>query len=401
MTWLSTLNTRSPSPARRKFSQQRNLRKVLLTRSRNDENISDPDSDSSTSDLRRDFEGRKLPFFDQQSVHGQNAGARSSSTRGKRGRPRGLGRGGRGIKRGIRNPIEPTPEFKALHSQATMAFIDHDYEQAEYFTLQALTLNPEMYPAHSLLSEIHLARGEKEKAILAAWNGAHTKPRDTQMWSRIARLILERDGQDRESTLRDAIYCYTRIISVESTNVEARFQRAALNQELGYKGKVASEYEQLLKQLPHDTSVLRHLAEIYIETDDAQRALTHYETSIGYLQKTEPDDPASFTWSDVNIVGELYGFQQRYDDGISKLKSLSRWLLGRRNELFWETFENDDREWDGEDEPRRVEVPHYRPGAFDIVSYGSGLPLEIRIRLGIFRLRSKQRNPGEAMVRAA
>lgn len=316
----------------------------------------------------------------------------------RRGRGGRAGRGGKGMKKGLRKPIEPTPEFKALHSQATMAFIDQNYEEAEDLTLQALLINPEMYQAHNLLSEIHAARGDKEKALSAAWNGAHTRPRDPEMWSRIARLILERDDEDRDSILRDAIYCYNRILYVDSSNVEARYQRAALNHELGHKRKAANEYEQLIKQLSHDTTVLRHLAEIYIDLDEPDNALSHYEASIHHFQSIEPCEVTSFTWSDVNIVCELYGVQRRYDEGITMLKTLSRWLLGRAREKCWEIFHEDDREWDLEDQPRRDEVAGFVPGEYDVTLYGDGLPLELRVKLGVFRLKSEHPNLMEAIA---
>ena len=344
--------------------------------------------------------------------HGQRAGRRADISgekssafgrgrgrgggKGRRGRGGRIGRGGKGIKKGLRKPIEPTPEFKALHSQATLAFINHNYEEAEDLTLQALLINPEMYPAHNLLSEIHAARGDKEKALSAAWNGAHTRPRDPEMWSRIARLILERDDEDRDSTLRDAVYCYNRVLYVDSSNAEARYQRAALNHELGHNRKAASEYEQLIKQLPHDTTVLRHLAEIYIDLDEPDRALRHYDATIHHFQLVEPCDVTSFTWSDVNIVCELYGVQRRYDEGVTVLKTLSRWLLGRAKERCWESFDEDDREWDLEDQPRRSGLPGFVPGKHDVTSYGDGLPLELRVKLGVFRLKSEDRNLMEA-----
>ena len=278
-----------------------------------------------------------------------------------------------------------------------MAFIDNDYDEAEHLTLQALLINPEMYSAHSLLSEIHAARGDTDKALTAAWNGAHTRPRDTEMWSRIARLILERDAEPRTSTVRDAIYCYTRIISVDKNNVEARYQRAALNRELQSYKKVVSDYEQLARYLPHDLTVLRHLAEAYIDLGEPDRALQHYLVSISHFQATEPTDPTTFTWSDVNIVAELRSFQKGFQEGLTQTKSLSRWLLGRRNELCWQNFDEDDREWDVDDQPRRIEVPGFVPDRYEAASYGDGLPLELRIKLGVFRLRSEDIE--EAMVR--
>ena len=327
-------------------------------------------------------------------------GKRGHANKATRGRGRhGLGqRGGRGVRRGQRQPIEPSVDYKMLHSQATIAFIEHDYEEAEQLTLRAILVNPEMYTARFLLSEIHMARGDKDKAITALFHAAHTKPREIQDWLKLAQLLLERDGEDRSSTLQDAIYCYGRIIDVESANIEARYQRATLNRELGYSGRAAQEYELLLKYVPHDTAILRHLAEIYIELNDADKGVALYEDSIAYYRETEPYNVTGFTWSDVNICAELFGYQKQYEQAIMRIKSLSRWLLGRGDESVWERFDKDDREWDSEDRWRRLEVPGFEPGAYQPAAYGDGLPLELRLKLGVYRLRAVNSNIEEAMV---
>ncbi len=366
---------------------------------RSDESISEGGSDFQSPDPRG-----SLGRLSNESEHGGSSGR----GRGGRGRANGFGRGkvrrgqgqrggGKGVKRGQRRALEPSVEFKMLHSQATMAFIDHDYEEAEQLALQAILVNPEMYTARFLLSEIHMARGDKDKAITALFHAAHTKPRDTQGWLKLAQLLLERDGEDRPSAVRDAIYCYGRIIGMESTNVEARYQRAALNRELGYTGRAAQEYEHLLKQLPHDTTVLRHLAEIYIELNDVEKAVAHYDDSVAYYYEREPHNVTSFSWSDVNICAELFGYQRQHEQSIQKLKALSRWLLGRGTDLIWEQFDKDDREWDSEDGPRRLEVPGFKAGAYKVTAYGDGMPLELRIKLGVLRLKVNS-NLEEAIV---
>ncbi len=319
-----------------------------------------------------------------------NRRAKRGRNPGRGGRERGS-RGGaawKGIKRGPRKPAEPSQEFKILHSKATTAFIDHDYDKADDFAQRAIFANPEMFAAHSLLSEIHLARGDKNKALTALFNGAHTRPRDVQVWSRVADLILERAGDDRMAALNDAIYCYNRIIGVDATNMYARYQRAALNRELGYNGRAVLEYERMLKLLPHDTTVLRHLAEVCIDLGEVERAKTHYDVSIAYYLSDEKKASGMiFSWSDINIYGELFSLLRRYAEGISRLTSLSRWLLGRGRETYWDDIVEDDREWDSKDMPRRSQVQHFSPGQYGSMTYGDGLPLEIRIKLGIYRLR--------------
>lgn len=289
-------------------------------------------------------------------------------------------------------------EFKALHSDATIAFIAHDYEAAEQLALQAILCNPEMFPAHSLLSEIHMARGDKTKALAALFNGAHTRPRDIQVWLKLAEWILERASDDKLSATRDAIYCYNRVLAVDKKCTTARHKRATIYRNSGHLGKAAYDYEYLLKQMPHNTTVLRHLAETYIELGQADRALSHYDLSFDHYRLQEPRKLNDVTWSDINIYCELYGFEHQYEKGISQIKAISRWYLGRGNDELWQFFDEDDREWDSNDQPRRIHVEGFAPGSYLLSSYGNGLPLELRIKLGVYRLKLGVEHHEEAMA---
>ena len=323
---------------------------------------------------------------------------RRLSRRSHEQRSSGLGKGARGMKRGLRKPFEPGLEVSSHLSEATMAFTNGNFERAEICALTALKLNPEVFQAHNLLAEIHAARGDYDKSIRAAWNGAHTRPRDVGMWERVAALIMDPDRVPEEESLKDALYCYSRILAVDRYNVEARSQRAMLNRKLGRPKKVIAEYEYLLRYLPQDMSVLRQLADICIESKDAKKALQHYQSALrnacdGFSVTFPP-----YSWSDVNIVAELYIASQRYGEGLIHVKTLCRALLGRREEIFWKDLSTDDREWDLEDSPRRIEVPGFCLGRHDRICYGEGLLLEIRIKLGIFRLCLDEHDMTEAMV---
>ncbi|KAJ5466320.1 hypothetical protein N7530_010107 [Penicillium desertorum] len=305
-------------------------------------------------------------------------------------------RGGKGIKRGPRKPLEPSPEFKHLHSGATSAFIDGDYERAIDLVMQAIQINPEMFAAHSLLSEIFLAQGEKDKALAALFNGAHTRPKDPGVWVKVARLILDRAGENRQSALHDVAYCYSRILEVSPDNTNIRFQRAAIYRELGHNGRAAAEYERLLKDCPHSARALRHLAETYIDLNDVQKAVDHYANSIDHYLSLDPE-ASDFTWSDLNIYVELFGYLNEPEEGLISLKILARWLLGRGEDSVWDGHEDDDREWDADDSPRRIKTDGFIPNQWPRESYGLGLPLELRIKMGVFRLKLGDKHHNEAL----
>jgi len=306
-------------------------------------------------------------------------------------------RGGKGIKRGPRRPLEPSTEFKMLHSEATSAFIDGDYERAAELVKRAIQINPEMFAAHSLLSEIFLAQGEKDKALTALFSGAHTRPRDPSVWAKVARMVLERAGDDRQTALNDALYCYSRVVDIDQGNLNARFQRAALYRELGHNGRAATDYERALKDSPHNVRALRHLAETYIDLNNVQTAFDYWSESVEYYMTVDPDEAPDFSWSDVNIYAELFTYLGRYDEGLKEIKSLCRWLLGRGDDTMWEDFHADDREWDSNDSPRRIKTDGYIPKQWPRDSYGLGLPIELRIKLGLFRLRMGYEHKDEAL----
>jgi general transcription factor 3C polypeptide 3 (transcription factor C subunit 4) len=367
--------------------------------------VSEADSDFDEPTL----EDRNNEMEQIQSSRKSRSGAAidSSYFRARRGRGRGQGggrgrgRGGKGMKKGIRKPLEPSFEFKQLHSQATTAFLEQNYAAAEDFAKQAIQLNPEIFSIYSLLSEVHMARGDKNRAMHALFNGAHTRPRDTVLWCKVAKMIIEVAGDERQTGIPDAIYCYNRVIGAESSHVEARYERAALHREMGSKKSAAHDYIRLLRYLPHDTAVLRHLAEVFIDLGESTRSIEYYDKSIAHYQSLPPGTDMNFSWSDLNIYAELFMSSietSMFTTALLKVKSACRWLLGRSEETFWDRYNDDDREFDMLDQPRREEIAEYVANTFAIDTYGEGLPLELRVKLGLFRLRLGEEHFDEAMV---
>jgi len=310
------------------------------------------------------------------------------------------------MKLGPRATVEPSAEFHALHKAATNAFIDEqDSEKALDFILKAIGLNPEVYSAHALLSEIHFARNEEDKAIAALFAGAHAAPRDPAVWHRVADLCLQRTSGDRQTSLQQASYCFARLIDIDEKDHDSRFQRAVINRELGNYAKALKDLDVLLKDMPRNSSVLRLVAEVCINIREIDKAKKLYEESITYHKDNGLDGDEPFTWGDINVYVDLIardsGPQFNVAVAIQTLKGLSRWLLGRESETYWETLTDDDREWDAEDEPRRILVEQYHPGQFPLETYGFDLPLELRIKLGLFRLKQGPRTREEALAHFA
>ena len=186
---------------------------------------------SSESDANGTYTGTRSRTSDQPrkswaaTERGRGRGRGQATGRGRgrgRGRARGRGtgyrgRGGwnRGFRSGPRDPVEPSLEFTQLQQQALNAFIEElDNNKALNLILQAIAINPEVYAAHVLLSEIYFAKKEDEKAVAALFTGAHAAPREPDVWHQVADVCLQKTTLDRTRALEQAGYCFSRLLQM-------------------------------------------------------------------------------------------------------------------------------------------------------------------------------------------
>ena len=316
------------------------------------------------------------------------------------GRPRivkgekGRGNWGRGRKKAR---VEPNEEFGEVYNEALSAFIDEDYEAALDLCSEAIAVNPEVWTAHALLAQILEAQGEEEKSIQALYNGCFAA-KTTEAWLTTAEAYMHTKSVDRAYALQQALSCYTEALRSNREVVELNFKRALIHRELRANGRALGVLNQILEKQPHNPSVLRLIAEICIDSNEIEPAKKHYEAFLEHSKG--PLDPGDdrFDWSDANVYVELFAHDDDYTAAISKLKSIGRWLLGRGDETYWDDVVDDDREWDAHDGPRRITVPQYRPNVYAAECYGDGMPLELRVKLGIYRLRQGPDFKAEALL---
>jgi general transcription factor 3C polypeptide 3 (transcription factor C subunit 4) len=355
-------------------------------------------------------------------------GSTAKVTRGgRRGRPRGRGRGGhsgsvstrgkpkgrgrpKGSRHGPRKVADPGEEFKELQRQANERFIAQDYHTALDYAQKAIQLNPEIFDAHNISSEIYAAMGEEVKSIDALIIGAPTK-RDPGLWhfiiERVNKLDVEKYPEyTEEAKTALTLRCLQQIVLLDTENYEARSHILEIEASLGHVSKCVKLGRKMLKlrkekekEAP-DTEVLKIMAMMGTSSKrqtnlHLAKLLDSFDDAIEYFTKKKPDD-SDLDWEMINIYLDLLDRNGLYDYALLRLKALARWKQGRAKETWWDDQE-DDREYDMEDEPRRIAVPQFKRKAQNAKS-GQTLPLEIRVKLGIFRLRKSADDFEEAMV---
>lgn len=318
----------------------------------------------------------------------------------RRGRPSGPRTGPHAKKSKRRQRAEdPGPEFKKLQEQATGAFLSGKLDTAMDLARQAVMTNPEVYVAHSLLSDILIAKGNHKDALGALMTGANIK-KDPDLWLLVANKTLEMAGSLRTRAEYDqAVFCLTKAIhySHGEDNFELRTRRRDLHLDAGHDVKARIDTKVLLRARPDDLDNLKLYAELCLESRD------HFEMNAGRETYDETfklfDDSDAFgdvdtQWAHLNMYLDLVDRTKEPDYAISQLKRLARWFLGRKDDEFWDDVTQDDREFDSGHE-RRNDIPEFRNSSdHNPELYGDGLPLDLRVKLGMFRLKMNDHDEG-------
>ncbi|KAL7270567.1 transcription factor TFIIIC subunit tfc4 [Rhizina undulata] len=275
-------------------------------------------------------------------------------------------------------------EVKALMGEANHMFASGDLDKTMTLVKRVIQIDAGVYSAWKILGEIFNERGDEHKCLLAWLTAAHVRPMDWELWLMCAKMSLEQYGPDKQSYRDQAIYCYSRAIAIKGDNIDAIFDRSLLLKETGQLGKAAEGFVMLNRLLPHDMTVLKELAMLYIDLGRVPEAIQYYTNSVEYFKISGNPDMA-FGWSELNILVELHFIDKQWAKAIQTIKSLSRWLYGRSQEKYWDKVTADDREWDTDDRPRKCQVKDFKAGEYHKETYT--LPLELRVKLGLCRLK--------------
>lgn len=289
---------------------------------------------------------------------------------------------------------EESIEFQRLNGLITKAWLRQDDDTGLRCALQAIKINPECFPLHAQIAEILVKKGRVQDAIGALFAGAHSS-RDASHWWYVVSRLDELGGDDVETNAKLG-YCYTSLLHLNQSDYNARFRRLLWYRQNDAPRRAKNDCLTLLKANPNDAQVLQHLAEVSVALNDTDKTLAHFDAFIyQYMQGNLKW--STFTWDVLVSYVNLLTSVEKYAQAIATIKRIARRKLGRSEEDFWDAYD-DDREWDMEPSSRLCAEHKYRIGLHPWESYGPGLPIEVRVKLGCLRLSMTPPNVDEAKV---
>ncbi|CAL1715852.1 unnamed protein product [Somion occarium] len=304
---------------------------------------------------------------------------RQASGVGKR---KGKGRG-RGKRR--TGPVL-SQQVRALIGEGNQAYIDSDIPETIRIMQEVIRIEPRAASAWSVLAQCYDSHNlnEPHRALQLRIMSAHLN-QDPDEWDQLA-LESKRIGYHQQ-----ALYCYRKLYNLEPSNTNALWDRAALAKEIGDFRIARHSLLAILKQLPHDLTVLDELRPVLIETNELELCANLFQSAFEHYQATFPSGSATneagadvpgggFGLMEVLVLADLYNSSGEYVMAIVTIKQGCRWLQGRSKQTFWDKVD-DDREYDVAD----MKIDRVTEGEL-----GAGMyPLDVnaRHRLAIARIK--------------
>lgn len=293
-----------------------------------------------------------------------------------------------GFKRRAMNTSNPAndPEVRDHLSRANEAFVNGDLSTAWHHYQEVIKLDPKSYIAYRTLGEICQMRKQMNRCCLYWLLAAECGEADDQFWGMVAELSAELGH------ITQAIHCYTKAIAkLDGKSGQFIMERSLLYQQIKQYGRALEGFQRLHRMYPTDSSVVKNLASVYVEQKRLNDAINLYVRILEANRNPQPNvEYPKFNWSELNIVSELFMSQHSWKPAIKVIKIVARWKQNREDETWWDE-QDDDAEFD--DNNRRKVLYARKPAQAELyMARDNTLPIDIRFKLGLFRLELDQKD---------
>ncbi|KAK4509384.1 uncharacterized protein ATC70_007735 [Mucor velutinosus] len=290
----------------------------------------------------------------------------------------GLNRVKRSTKKRITaGELRLSDEVKRVLGQANGLYIQKDYGSAVDLLQNIIKENPQAYPAWNTLGLVHEELGNTEKSLQFRMTAA-LLTNDNDLWKELAQKSIECNAT------RQAIHCFSKVISNDPTDVDAIWDRAFLYKQLDDTTKAIEGFKTILEHYPHHFKVINELAHLYRTQGKTKEAIQMYEDAIVWhtnnIEEDEDEDEEEgveddfknkLGYSEINMLSELYLILNDYKKSLNTIKTGLRLIQKRQNETWWVDRDDDDEYL--EDDESRTEFP-----------------IELRVRMGVCRVYMNQ-----------
>ncbi|KAJ7266948.1 hypothetical protein B0H12DRAFT_140673 [Mycena haematopus] len=304
---------------------------------------------------------------------------------------------GKRRKKGGPRTVGPSLSFevRSLLGDGNQAYVDGNLAESIRIMLEVIRIEPRATSAWSVLAQCHEDMKQDQQALQLRIMAAHLR-HEADEWDRLARQSKDL------GYYQQALYCWSKLSSLDPANVNAQWDRALLARDIGDLKTTRNAFMTILKRFPHDLAVLSELRTTLIETGDLDTCTTLFQGAFEHYQKTYPSghghNPTTngdvagggFGHLEILVLADLYNTTGDYHRAIDVIRQGCRWLQGRAEHRYWDMCD-DDREYD---------PPNFQRTAESTPQSGM-FPLDINSRHRLTVARIKMGETEEARLHAS
>ncbi|KAG2458952.1 TF3C3 factor, partial [Polypterus senegalus] len=222
--------------------------------------------------------------------------------------------------------------LRGLMGEANIRYARGDKEDAILMCMEIIRQAPLAYEPFSTLAMIYEDQCDMEKSLQFGLIAAHLNPSNREEWVKLADMSLEQDN------IKQAIFCYSKAIKYDPSNVRYLWERSSLYEQIGEHKLAMDGYRRILNLLPdsdgeHFMQLSRDMAKSYYETNDIASA-------IGVMEEALSKHPNLVTVEAINMAAELYISNKQYSKALeTMLTSLMEMSPEEMGDLYLDVAE--------------------------------------------------------------
>ncbi|GAV70840.1 TPR_1 domain-containing protein/TPR_9 domain-containing protein [Cephalotus follicularis] len=197
----------------------------------------------------------------------------------------------RGRRKGSKNKL--SPEIAEMLGDATLHYAHGRYGEAISVLLEVIRLAPSLPDSFHTLGLVYQALGNTERAMTSYWFAAHLRPKDASLWELLFTWSIEQRNINR------AMYCISKAISADPSDITVKFHRASLYVELGDFRRAAESYEEILQLCPENVEALKNGAKLYLQCGQN-------ESSVSILENYLKAHPSEADFGVIDLLATTF-----------------------------------------------------------------------------------------------
>lgn len=269
-------------------------------------------------------------------------------------------------------------EVRTLISEATTLYGLQKYDDALKMLEVAIAKEPSK-EAYELTALIHYERGNMVAYRVALLAVVSLDQRSKRTWAELG------EASDQQGLYEEAFKFFMRAYRLDKKDKDILGKCIELCGKTNRYEKAVELLRILRKLQPTNSQVLMELADYLQSLDRTGEAILLYEDLLEsnkdpYVNR---DKVQEFGFSELNILVELYFSERNWSRAIKRIRTISRWILDRSDEAWWDEMK-DDSEFDD----RRYSVKKFLNSPHRNHPERFTLPVDIRVKLIIARLKT-------------